>query len=140
MGMRFRKSKKIAPGVRVNLNAKSASISIGPKDQSFCPRRDPAHLLAENVQAHSGICFDDDLIMHMCHDAAAAESFHGMHQDVSGCSLHNVLDKLRSVTLDSLPLLCTAHAFISDRLPAEPVHAEPWFHIGKHPAGWQRVR
>ena len=31
MGMRFRKSKKIAPGVRVNLNAKSASISIGPK-------------------------------------------------------------------------------------------------------------
>lgn len=31
MGMRFRKSKKIAPDVRVNLNAKSASISIGPK-------------------------------------------------------------------------------------------------------------
>ena len=31
MGMRFRKSKKIAPGVRVNLSAKSASISIGPK-------------------------------------------------------------------------------------------------------------
>lgn len=31
MGMRFRKSKKIVPGVRVNLNAKSASISIGPK-------------------------------------------------------------------------------------------------------------
>lgn len=31
MGMRFRKSKKIAPGVRVKLNAKSASISIGPK-------------------------------------------------------------------------------------------------------------
>ena len=31
MGMRFRKRKKIAPGVRVNLNAKSASISIGPK-------------------------------------------------------------------------------------------------------------
>lgn len=31
MGMRFRKSKKIAPGVRVNLNTKSASISIGPK-------------------------------------------------------------------------------------------------------------
>ena len=31
MGMRFRKSKKIAPGVRVNLNVKSASISIGPK-------------------------------------------------------------------------------------------------------------
>lgn len=31
MGMRFRKSKKIAPGVRLNLSAKSASISIGPK-------------------------------------------------------------------------------------------------------------
>lgn len=31
MGMRFRKSKKIAPGVRLNLSAKSASISVGPK-------------------------------------------------------------------------------------------------------------
>ena len=31
MGLRFRKSKKIAPGVHLNLNAKSASISIGPK-------------------------------------------------------------------------------------------------------------
>lgn len=31
MGMRFRKSKKIAPGVRLNLSAKSVSVSIGPK-------------------------------------------------------------------------------------------------------------
>lgn len=31
MGTRFRKSKKILPGVTLNLNKKSASISIGPK-------------------------------------------------------------------------------------------------------------
>lgn len=31
MGLRFRKSFKIAPGVRVNLNKKSASISVGTK-------------------------------------------------------------------------------------------------------------
>lgn len=31
MGFRFRKSKKILPGVTLNLNKKSASISIGPK-------------------------------------------------------------------------------------------------------------
>lgn len=31
MGLRFRKSFKIAPGVRVNLNKKSASVSFGPK-------------------------------------------------------------------------------------------------------------
>lgn len=31
MGTRFRKSKKILPGVRLNLNKNSASISIGPK-------------------------------------------------------------------------------------------------------------
>lgn len=31
MGMRFRKSKQIMPGVRLNLSAKSASVSIGPK-------------------------------------------------------------------------------------------------------------
>lgn len=31
MAVRFRKSKKILPGVKVNLNKKSASITIGPK-------------------------------------------------------------------------------------------------------------
>lgn len=31
MGTRFRRSFKVAPGVRVNLNKKSASISFGPK-------------------------------------------------------------------------------------------------------------
>ena len=31
MGTRFRKSKKIAPGVTLNFNKGSASISIGPK-------------------------------------------------------------------------------------------------------------
>lgn len=31
MGIRFRKSKKILPGVRLNLSAKSASVSVGPK-------------------------------------------------------------------------------------------------------------
>ena len=31
MGTRFRKSKKTLPGVRLNLNKNSASISIGPK-------------------------------------------------------------------------------------------------------------
>ena len=31
MGFRFRKSVKIAPGVRVNIGKKSASVSVGPK-------------------------------------------------------------------------------------------------------------
>lgn len=31
MGLRFRRSFKIAPGVRVNFNKKSASVSFGPK-------------------------------------------------------------------------------------------------------------
>ena len=31
MGLRFRRSFKIAPGVRVNLNKKSASVTFGPK-------------------------------------------------------------------------------------------------------------
>ena len=31
MGLRFRRSIKIAPGVRVNLNKKSASVTFGPK-------------------------------------------------------------------------------------------------------------
>lgn len=37
MGLRYRKSKKILPGVRLNLNKNSASISIGPKgfNQTF---------------------------------------------------------------------------------------------------------
>ena len=31
MGLRFRRSIKIAPGIRVNLNKKSASVTFGPK-------------------------------------------------------------------------------------------------------------
>lgn len=31
MGLRFRKSMKILPGVRLNLGAKSASVSFGPR-------------------------------------------------------------------------------------------------------------
>lgn len=31
MAMRFRRSKKIAPGVRLNINKSSASVSFGPK-------------------------------------------------------------------------------------------------------------
>lgn len=32
MGLRFRKSIKILPGVKLNLNSKSASISVGTKN------------------------------------------------------------------------------------------------------------
>jgi len=35
MGFRFRKSFKVAPGVRVNLGKKSASVSIGGKGARF---------------------------------------------------------------------------------------------------------
>ena len=35
MGFRFRKSVKIAPGVRLNLNRKSASISLGGKGAHY---------------------------------------------------------------------------------------------------------
>ena len=31
MGMRFRKSFKVAPGVKINLNSSSASVSVGGK-------------------------------------------------------------------------------------------------------------
>lgn len=35
MGVRFRKSAKIAPGVRVNFNKKSASVSVGGKGAHY---------------------------------------------------------------------------------------------------------
>lgn len=35
MGFRFRKSIKVAPGVRVNLNKKSASVSVGGKGARY---------------------------------------------------------------------------------------------------------
>lgn len=35
MGFRFRKSVKIAPGVKVNFNKKSTSVSFGGKGASF---------------------------------------------------------------------------------------------------------
>jgi hypothetical protein len=35
MGFRFRRSIKIAPGIRLNLNAKSTSVRIGPKGLGY---------------------------------------------------------------------------------------------------------
>ncbi|TIQ92217.1 MAG: DUF4236 domain-containing protein, partial [Mesorhizobium sp.] len=35
MVFRFRKSVRIAPGVRINLNAKSASVRVGPKGLGY---------------------------------------------------------------------------------------------------------
>ncbi|RWP95728.1 DUF4236 domain-containing protein [Mesorhizobium sp.] len=38
MAFRFRKSVRIAPGVRINLSAKSANVRVGPKGLGY-PRR-----------------------------------------------------------------------------------------------------
>lgn len=35
MGLRFRKSVKIAPGVKVNFGKKSSSVTIGPKGAHY---------------------------------------------------------------------------------------------------------
>ena len=52
---------------------KSGFVPVGPKLQAFCPRRRPAHLVADRLKRHPGIGFDNQLIMDMHDDAAAAQ-------------------------------------------------------------------
>ena len=73
----------------------------------------------------------------MHNDAATAERFHGIAQNITGGCLHDVLHKLRPVGIESLPFLCPTDAFVSDTLAAEFVSADLGLYVGEVPSGGQ---
>ena len=72
-------------------------IAVGAELQAFRPRRSPAHLLAERIKGHTRIGFDDQLVVDMHDDGAAAQRLHGIAENVTGGRLHDVFHKFRAV-------------------------------------------
>ena len=67
-------------------------VTVGAELQAFCPRRSPAHLFTENVKRHARVCFDDQFVVDMHDDGAAAQRFHGIAEYVAGGRLHDMTD------------------------------------------------
>lgn len=63
---------------------------------------------------------------------------YGVAQDIPRYRLHDILHKLRTITLDTFPLFRAAHTFIGNRLSAEKILSHPKLHIGEPPHGRQR--
>ena len=82
--------------------------------------------------------FDDQLIMDVHDNGAAAQRLHGVTEDVAGGCLHDVFHKFRAVGIESFPFLCGANAFIGDAFAAELVRPDLRLHIGKVPARRKR--
>ncbi len=120
------------------LLVKLTLVSVGAELDAREPRRCPAHLLTDRLQAHIRAAFDDQLVMHVPDDLAIAQSPHGIGQDVPADGLHDVLHELRAVALDPGPMLCGVDAHVGDGLAAETVLADPGLDIGQLPAGGQR--
>ena len=89
-------------------------IAIGTKLQSLCPGWGSAHLVADCLQGHPAVGFDDQFIVDMHYDGTAAESLHGIAEDVTGGCLDNVLHELGTVAVDAFPFLCATDTFIGD--------------------------
>ena len=117
---------------------KLAFISVSAEQQTLCPRRRAAHLLAYRRKRHARIGFNDKLIVDVHHHGAIPECLHGITQNVTGGRLYDIFDELRPVGFEPFPFLCAADAFIGNAVAAELVFTDARFYIGKVPAGWER--
>lgn len=75
--------------------------------------------------------------MDMSNDKTVAERPHGVHQNVAGNRLNDILYELGTVAFDALPFFIRTDTFIGDRLSTEAVLPDSGFYIGKLPAGWE---
>ena len=117
---------------------KSTLVSVGPELDAGDPRRGPPHLLTDYVKRDIRAALDDQLVVNVTADKAVRERPHGVGEDVSGDSLHDVLDELGTVTLDPGPVLCGIDPHVRHTLTAETVLANPGLHISQLPAGRER--
>ena len=99
------------------------------------PRRRPAHLFADSFKRYIRRAFDDEFIMDMRHDEAMTERAHGVSEDVSRYGLRNVLDELRPVGFDTLPMFRGTGSLVCDRFAAEFVHTDAGFDVAEPTSG-----
>ena len=72
-------------------------VAIGAKQDVRHPVRGSSHLFTDGFQVNSGAAFDDKFIMDVSDDEAVPEGFHGVAEDVSAYSLHDVFHELWTV-------------------------------------------
>ena len=75
--------------------------------------------------------------MNVHDNGAAAEGLHGVTENITGCGLYNVLDKFRTIGIETLPLLGTTDAFIGDALTTELIRSNLRFHICQFSSRWE---
>lgn len=68
----------------------------------------------------------------MGYDVTAAQSLHGVAEDIPTCSLDDIFYQFWTVSFKPLPLFRAAGTLISDSFTAETVLSDSWLHIGKH--------
>lgn len=89
-------------------------VAVSAEQDIRHPVREPSHLFADDFQINARIAFDNQFIMDMSDDETMPEGLHGIAEDVAADGLDDILHELRTVGFDAFPLLCRAHAFISD--------------------------
>jgi hypothetical protein len=78
MGWNFRRSTKIAPGVRLNFSKKGMGVSLGPRGSkiSFSPGgRITSNIGIPGTSTHGRGCSNPDSILCVCEDFEREKSF-----------------------------------------------------------------
>ena len=112
-------------------------VPISAELDAVDPRRRPAHLLANGFERYIRRAFDDELIMDVRHDEATTERAHGVCEDVPRHGLRNVLDKLRPVGFDALPMLRGTRPLIGYGFTAELVHTDAGLDVAEPSSRWK---
>ena len=86
-------------------------------------------MLTDCFKGYLLIGFDDDLIMYVCNDVAAAQRLHGKAQNIAAQRQNNILNEFRTIALKPLPFFRATDAFIGNRFAAKTVFSNPWFDI-----------
>ena len=87
-------------------------VSVGPQHEPGNPRRCPAHLFADVLDAGVFFCLQNDFVVDMPDDSLLPKRLHGMCQNVAADSLCDVFHQLRAVGLDPLVFLLRRHAIV----------------------------
>ena len=69
--------------------------------------------------------------MDVADDLAVAQGPHGIGQNISAHSLHDVLDELWAVRFDPAPFLLGINTHVGDGLTSETVLTDPRLHVGQ---------
>ena len=89
-------------------------IAICTEQQALRPRRSPAHLFTDSIQRDLRVSLDDQFVVDVHHDGAAAQGAHGVAEDVAGRGLNDVLDELWPIGIKTFPLLGGADTLLPE--------------------------